>query len=207
ASKCLEETLSKAKDLESRVIKVKPTLASKCVQTAVGRAEDLNEWCVALINKSNDALTKHKGPKPVSKTENLISLNSRVESDTRKVRPMISRRHMWIDLLKVGVPREEIDGIPTPALFRKWKQVVRNGRFSHINCFCCHKMGHFARMCHAVKTGQLQACVLPRTAQRDMQVYSLRWKSMPFRESVSRQQWAPYNSFAVRNGQIEKCEQ
>ena len=63
----------------------------------------------------------------------MISTNYRVDSDTRKARPMISRRHMWIDLLKVGVPREEVDGIPTPALFKKWKQRVGNGRFSHIN--------------------------------------------------------------------------
>lgn len=163
-------------------------MALKCVQTPVGPAEDLNERCAALMNKSNDALTKDKGPKPVSRSrtcatvtshnreaEDLISSNNRVDSDTRKARPMISRRHMWIDLLKVGVPREEIDGIPTPALFKKWKQMVGNGRFSHIKCFCCHKMGHFAKMCPAVKTGQQQACVLPRTAQRDMQVYLLRW--------------------------------
>lgn len=56
ATKCLEDTARKAKVLEIRALKVKPAVASKCVQTPVDRAEDLHEWCAAIINKSNDAL-------------------------------------------------------------------------------------------------------------------------------------------------------
>ncbi|OCT57717.1 hypothetical protein XELAEV_18003175mg [Xenopus laevis] len=35
-------------------------------------------------------------------------------------------RVVWLDLLKAGVPGEEINGVPTADLHKKWKQVVGN---------------------------------------------------------------------------------
>lgn len=42
-------------------------MTSEFVQTTAGKAEDLNEQRVALMDNSNDALTKNKGQKPVSR--------------------------------------------------------------------------------------------------------------------------------------------
>lgn len=41
-----------------------------------------------------------------------------------KTRIVITRKQMWVDLLKGGVPREEIDGISTAELLKRWKKVV-----------------------------------------------------------------------------------
>lgn len=67
---------NQGKLFRSRALKVKPAVVSKCVQT-VGKAKYLNEHCAALIKKSNDALTKDKGPKPISKNRACATATSR----------------------------------------------------------------------------------------------------------------------------------
>lgn len=41
-----------------------------------------------------------------------------------KTRLVISRKQMWVDLLKAGVPKDEIDGISTAEMLKKWKHLV-----------------------------------------------------------------------------------
>ncbi|CAH2299136.1 Hypothetical predicted protein [Pelobates cultripes] len=37
----------------------------------------------------------------------------------------ISRKQMWADLVKTGVSPDEIDGISTPAMFERWRNIVK----------------------------------------------------------------------------------
>ncbi|XP_073453612.1 uncharacterized protein [Aquarana catesbeiana] len=41
-----------------------------------------------------------------------------------KTRLVISRKEMWVDLLKAGVPKNEIDGISTAEMLKRWKHLV-----------------------------------------------------------------------------------
>lgn len=41
-----------------------------------------------------------------------------------KTRLVITRKQMWVDLLKAGVPKDEIDGISTAEMLKRWKHLV-----------------------------------------------------------------------------------
>lgn len=47
-------------------------MTSEFVQTTAGKAEDLNKECVALMNNSNDALTKNRGETHAAVTSNKL---------------------------------------------------------------------------------------------------------------------------------------
>ncbi|PIO09820.1 hypothetical protein AB205_0116070, partial [Aquarana catesbeiana] len=41
-----------------------------------------------------------------------------------KTRLVIFRKEMWVDLIKAGVPKDEIDGISTAEMLKRWKHLV-----------------------------------------------------------------------------------
>ncbi|KAJ1115600.1 hypothetical protein NDU88_003822 [Pleurodeles waltl] len=102
--------------IRARLIRNAPPHMKAALLALLGPAQGRPVRDVVLLMAQLEGLDRQKSARAVGQDNKYKGGESTIK---------VTRRQMWIDLLNVGVKKEEIDGKRTPYLLNKWKALQR----------------------------------------------------------------------------------